>query len=162
VDAQQAVGCQPAHRIRDGGALIAAPGDVATGIERSPARRGRSAATRTTRCEVGARAAGERLRPCRGLRPRGAKAVLGDILAQLGVDNGCTGVVIHGAARDVAALAGMPIGIKALGSNPRKSDKTARVSRTSRSPSAGPRSTRGDQVWSHDDGVVVLRPEGLF
>ena len=50
-------------------------------------------------------------------------ALLGDMIAALAVTNGWAGIVIHGCVRDTDALASLPIGIKALGSNPRKSAK---------------------------------------
>src|SRR5690349_12008286 len=51
-------------------------------------------------------------------------ALLGDVIGGLAVANGWAGVIINGAVRDVAALRELPIGIKALGANPRKSTKT--------------------------------------
>ena len=51
-------------------------------------------------------------------------ALVGDLLAASAVKNGWAGLILHGAVRDVAALASLAIGIKALGSNPRKSSKT--------------------------------------
>jgi regulator of ribonuclease activity A len=51
-------------------------------------------------------------------------ALMGDMIAGLAVANGWAGVVIHGAVRDVAVLRTLDLGIKALGSNPRKSTKT--------------------------------------
>ncbi|OPG09823.1 ribonuclease E activity regulator RraA [Microbispora sp. GKU 823] len=51
-------------------------------------------------------------------------ALLGDMIATSAVENGWAGVVIHGAVRDTAALAGLDLGVKALGTNPRKSAKT--------------------------------------
>lgn len=50
-------------------------------------------------------------------------ALLGDVLADLGRSNGWAGVIIHGAIRDVEALAALDFGVRALGSNPRKSAK---------------------------------------
>ena len=50
-------------------------------------------------------------------------ALVGDMLAQLGVDNGWQGIVVYGCIRDAAVIASMDIGIKALNTNPRKSVK---------------------------------------
>ena len=50
-------------------------------------------------------------------------ALMGDMIGEAAVSNGWAGVVINGAIRDRAALAKLPLGIKALGSNPRKSAK---------------------------------------
>ncbi|RNL84432.1 ribonuclease E activity regulator RraA [Halostreptopolyspora alba] len=51
-------------------------------------------------------------------------ALLGDLVAKAAFDNGWAGVIINGAVRDVAELGELDLGIKALGSNPRKSGKT--------------------------------------
>ena len=48
-------------------------------------------------------------------------ALMGDMIAAAAVTNGWSGVIINGAIRDRAALAQLPLGVKALGSNPRKS-----------------------------------------
>jgi len=50
-------------------------------------------------------------------------ALMGDLIAANAVTNGWAGVVIFGAIRDRVALAGLELGVKALGSNPRKSSK---------------------------------------
>lgn len=52
-------------------------------------------------------------------------ALCGDVIAGLGVTNRWAGLVLLGAVRDVVALGELPLGIKALGSNPRKSAKAA-------------------------------------
>jgi regulator of ribonuclease activity A len=51
-------------------------------------------------------------------------ALVGDQLAQLACDNGWAGIVVNGCVRDSAALASMPIGIKALATMPRRSQKS--------------------------------------
>ncbi|MEV7607375.1 ribonuclease E activity regulator RraA [Paenarthrobacter sp. NPDC089322] len=51
-------------------------------------------------------------------------ALMGDMIAESAVANGWAGVVINGAIRDREALARLPLGVKALGSNPKKSAKT--------------------------------------
>jgi regulator of ribonuclease activity A len=83
-------------------------------------------------------------------------ALMGDLIAGLAVGNGWAGVVINGAVRDVAALRELPIGIKALGSNPRKSGKTGAGERDVVVEFGGCRFTPGAEVISDDDGVVVL------
>lgn len=50
-------------------------------------------------------------------------ALMGDMIGASAVENGWSGVVIFGAIRDRVELAKLPLGIKALGSNPRKSSK---------------------------------------
>ncbi len=51
------------------------------------------------------------------------KALLGDQLAILAIDNNWEGVIINGAIRDAAAMAEMELGVKALGTNPFKTQK---------------------------------------
>ena len=48
-------------------------------------------------------------------------ALVGDVIAGLPLTNGWAGIIVHGAVRDAAALRQLDIGIKALGTNPRKS-----------------------------------------
>ncbi len=50
-------------------------------------------------------------------------ALMGDMIGASAVEHGWSGVVIFGAIRDRAELAKLPLGVKALGSNPRKSSK---------------------------------------
>ena len=59
-------------------------------------------------------------------------ALLGDNIAGIAVANGWAGIVLYGCVRDVAALAELPIGIKALGTNPRPSGRAAPARLTSR------------------------------
>lgn len=83
-------------------------------------------------------------------------ALMGDIIAGLAVANGWSGVIINGAVRDVAALRELPVGIKALGSNPRKSGKTGSGERDVPLQFGDCTFNPGAQVFSDDDGVVVL------
>lgn len=83
-------------------------------------------------------------------------ALMGDLIAGLAVTNGWSGVIINGAVRDVAALRGLPVGIKALGSNPRKSGKTGAGDRDVPLEFGNCTFTPGAQIHSDDDGVVVL------
>ncbi|WDS36004.1 ribonuclease E activity regulator RraA [Pseudoxanthomonas sp.] len=50
-------------------------------------------------------------------------ALLGDMLAEKAVANGWSGIVINGGVRDVEVIANLPLGVKALGATPRKTDK---------------------------------------
>ncbi len=82
-------------------------------------------------------------------------ALMGDLIAGLGVTNGWAGVIINGAVRDVAVLRTLDLGIKALGSNPRKSGKTGAGERDVPVSFGGITVRSGDQVTSDDDGIVV-------
>jgi regulator of ribonuclease activity A len=83
-------------------------------------------------------------------------ALLGDQMATLAVGNGWTGVVINGAVRDVAVLAGIDLGVKAVGSNPRRSRKTRTGTRDVDVTFGGVTFRPGDLIHSDDDGIVVL------
>ena len=52
------------------------------------------------------------------------RALVGDLIAELARSNGWSGIVVHGAIRDSVAIGNLQIGLKALGTNPRKSTKT--------------------------------------
>jgi regulator of ribonuclease activity A len=84
-------------------------------------------------------------------------ALMGDLIAGLAVENGWSGAIINGAVRDVAALRTMELGIKALGSNPRKSTKTGAGELDVPVEFGGVTFTPGDEVFSDDDGIVVMR-----
>ena len=85
-------------------------------------------------------------------------ALMGDLIAASAVANGWEGVVIHGAIRDVAAIRGLDLGVKALGSNPRKSAKEAVGEKDVPVSFGGVTFTPGLQLTSDDDGIVVTRP----
>jgi regulator of ribonuclease activity A len=83
-------------------------------------------------------------------------ALVGDIIAGLGVDNGWVGLIVNGVVRDAATLATLDIGIKALGTNPRKSAKTGDGERDVDVEFGGVVFTPGDIAYSDDDGIVVV------
>ncbi|NEK60216.1 RraA family protein [Geodermatophilus sabuli] len=83
-------------------------------------------------------------------------ALMGDVIARTAADNGWAGVVVNGAVRDTAVLAGIPMGIKALGSNPRTSTKTGAGEQDVPVTFGGIEFRPHDQLWADDDGVVVL------
>jgi regulator of ribonuclease activity A len=87
-------------------------------------------------------------------------ALMGDLIAGTAAENGWAGVVINGAVRDVAALRALPIGIKALGTNPRKSAKTGAGERNVPVSFGDCVFAPGAEVHSDDDGVVVVPPGG--
>jgi regulator of ribonuclease activity A len=83
-------------------------------------------------------------------------ALVGDLIAELAHSNGWAGLVIHGAVRDAAALRGIDLGIKALGTNPRKSSKTGAGERDVTVSFGGVTFVPGDMAYSDDDGIVVV------
>lgn len=85
-------------------------------------------------------------------------ALVGDLIAELARSNGWAGLVIHGAVRDAAALRGIDIGIKALGTNPRKSGKTGDGERDVELSLGGVVFVPGEIAYCDDDGIVVVKP----
>jgi regulator of ribonuclease activity A len=83
-------------------------------------------------------------------------ALVGDLIAGLARDNGWAGLVVNGAVRDVEELAGLDIGIKALGSNPRKSAKLAAGQVDVPVHFGGVTFRPGEHLYSDEDGVVVV------
>jgi regulator of ribonuclease activity A len=85
------------------------------------------------------------------------RAVLGDLLAQKAIDAGWSGVVIYGCLRDSAAIGQMPLGVKALGTCPLKTDKRNEGQRDIPVRFAGACFRPGDFVYADEDGIVVAR-----
>lgn len=83
-------------------------------------------------------------------------ALVGDLIAELARSNGWAGLIVNGAVRDAAALRGIDIGIKALGTNPRKSTKTGAGDRGVEIALGGVTFVPGEVAYSDDDGVVVV------
>lgn len=83
-------------------------------------------------------------------------ALVGDVIAELGRSNGWSGLIINGAVRDTATLKTLGIGIKALGTNPRKSAKTGAGDRDVVVRLGGVEFRPGDLAFSDDDGIVVV------
>ena len=83
-------------------------------------------------------------------------ALVGDLIAGLAQNNGWAGLVVNGAVRDTEALAGLDLGIKALGSNPRKSAKLAAGQVDVPVSFGGVTFRPGEHLYSDEDGVVVV------
>lgn len=90
-----------------------------------------------------------------------ATALMGDLIAGAAVRNGWAGVVINGAVRDVAALRTLDLGVKALGSNPRKSAKDAAGEVDVPVAFGGVEFRPGDWLYSDEDGIVVAERDLL-
>lgn len=85
-------------------------------------------------------------------------ALLGDQMAQLAIDNGWAGVVIYGAVRDCAALADMDLGVKALGTVPRRGSRLGDGEMNVPVTFCGATFTPGWTLYSDEDGVVAVAP----
>jgi regulator of ribonuclease activity A len=82
-------------------------------------------------------------------------ALVGDVIAGLGQRNGWAGLVILGAVRDTVALAGLDMGIKALGSNPWKSSKQGTGQVDVPISFGGVEFRPGHWLYSDEDGILV-------
>ncbi|MET8756370.1 ribonuclease E activity regulator RraA [Lentzea sp. NPDC004782] len=82
--------------------------------------------------------------------------LMGGLIGESAARNGWAGVVINGAVRDCAELAELPIGVRAVGVNPRRSTRTgegeADVVLTFGNATFRP----GDTLVADEDGVVLL------
>ena len=83
-------------------------------------------------------------------------ALVGDKVAGRALESGWSGLVINGCVRDVEALAGLAIGIKALGSNPRASGKSGAGEIDVPVSFGGATFTPGATLYADADGIVVL------
>ena len=84
-------------------------------------------------------------------------ALIGDVIAQTAVGNRWAGIIVYGAIRDVQAMRTLDIGIKALGSNPRRSTKTGIGHRDITIEIGSVQFSPGMQVFADEDGIVVSR-----
>jgi regulator of ribonuclease activity A len=86
-------------------------------------------------------------------------ALIGDTIAEIGRKNNWSGIVIYGAVRDTLALGKIDFGVKALGSNPRKSQKKGDGKINVNISFGGIDVKPGDWVYCDEDGVVVANRE---
>ncbi len=82
-------------------------------------------------------------------------ALVGDIIAALAADNGWAGLIVNGAIRDRVAIGTLPLGVKALGSNPAKSAKTGAGELDVEVTFGGVTFRPGATVWCDADGILV-------
>jgi regulator of ribonuclease activity A len=82
-------------------------------------------------------------------------AVLGDLLAKQALDNGWSGVVVHGCIRDAADMAEFNLGVIALASMPLRSDRKSEGQRDIPIQIPGARIKPGDWVYADEDGMVI-------
>ncbi len=77
------------------------------------------------------------------------------MIAEAALANSWTGVVINGAVRDKTALSQLTIGVRALGTNPRKSAKQSVGEADSVLSFGGVTFRPGATLWSDEDGILV-------
>ncbi|MDR0183670.1 ribonuclease E activity regulator RraA [Lysobacter arvi] len=83
------------------------------------------------------------------------RAMIGDLLAGKAAENGWAGVIVFGAIRDSDAIASLALGVKALGTCPRKTDKLGAGERDVEVEFGGVRIRPGDWLCADEDGVVI-------
>jgi regulator of ribonuclease activity A len=82
-------------------------------------------------------------------------ALVGDQLAALAQRNGWAGIVVYGCIRDADEVARTAVGVKALGTNPRKSHKRQEGQRDVAVHFLGVHFRPGAHLYADADGVVV-------
>jgi regulator of ribonuclease activity A len=84
-------------------------------------------------------------------------ALFGGNLGQAAVRNGWAGAIIYGCIRDIAELATLRFGLRALGTMPLRSEKRGEGERDVPVRFAGVTFRPGDFVYADEDGIVVSR-----
>lgn len=86
------------------------------------------------------------------------RALFGDLMAAAAVKNGWNGVIINGSIRDAKEIGDMPIGVKALGTAPRRGVPNGVGQRDIPVTFGGVTFIPGCRLVADTDGVVVLPP----
>lgn len=82
-------------------------------------------------------------------------AMLGDMLADQAASNGWAGVVMYGCVRDVDILVSLELGIQALASHPRKSEKRGEGQRDIDVTFAGVTIRSGQWLYADNNGILI-------
>lgn len=83
------------------------------------------------------------------------RSMLGDLLVAKALESGWAGVVVFGAIRDSVAIGAMALGVKALGTCPRKTDKLGQGLRDVPVQFGGLVIRPGEWLCADADGVVL-------
>lgn len=83
-------------------------------------------------------------------------ALVGGMLGELALKNDWAGIVVYGCVRDAVELAAQDVGVKALATNPRKSEKGLHSGQSERVVEfAGVRFRPDAWLYADEDGIVV-------
>ena len=85
-------------------------------------------------------------------------ALVGDMIAGQAIASGWAGLVIYGSVRDCAVLRTLDIGIKAIGTTPRKSVRAGEGAVGIPLEIAGIVVRPGDRLYADEDGILILAP----
>lgn len=83
-------------------------------------------------------------------------AMIGDKRATDAINNKWEGIIINGLIRDSAEINSMNIGIRALGTSPKKSEKKGVGKRDLNISFSNVKFTPGHHLYADEDGVIVL------
>jgi regulator of ribonuclease activity A len=83
-------------------------------------------------------------------------ALVGGMIAHLAHENGWAGLVVNGAIRNSDEISSVPVGLKALATSPRRSEKRGEGERDVPSSFAGVTFEPGHLLYADPDGIVVV------
>ena len=86
-------------------------------------------------------------------------ALLGDMIAEAGVRNNWSGVVINGYVRDIDILSTLDIGVQALGTMPIRSEKKNQGQIGVDISFGGLTFSSGDYVYADNNGLLLSKKE---
>lgn len=89
------------------------------------------------------------------------RALVGGRLAGLALANGWAGIVVNGCIRDSAEIAGLDVGVLALGTCPVASGKKGEGRRNEMLRFGGVSIAPGDYLYADEDGVIVAERDLL-
>jgi len=85
------------------------------------------------------------------------QALLGDMLAESAVKNGWQGIVIFGCIRDAGTIATLPLGVKAIGCCPIKTEKLGAGDVNQDIYFAGLHFTPGHYIYADANGLAISK-----
>lgn len=88
-------------------------------------------------------------------------ALVGDLVAALAQRNGWAGVVVYGCIRDSREISGINVGVMALATNPRRSEKKGLGQRDIPVTFAGVTFEPGQYLYADADGIVIANRDLL-
>ena len=86
-------------------------------------------------------------------------ALLGDMIAEAGVKNNWSGVVINGYVRDIDILSTLDIGVQALGTMPIRSEKKNQGQIGIDITFGGVTFSRGNYIYADNNGLILSKEE---
>jgi len=88
-------------------------------------------------------------------------AIIGDRIGQIAIDNNWAGIILNAAIRDIDMLSQMEIGIRCLGTSPKKSRKLGAGTAGINIKFGSVGFASGDWVYADEDGVLVSKTNVL-